>query len=79
MLLCQLAFALALRRWHCAPRGGGVKDLTAAARSALAGRSLTPSPDPRRAHESAEARWEKESSRRVDRFDESGVRAGALL
>jgi hypothetical protein len=31
---------------HCAPRGGGVKDLTAAARSALPGRSLTPSPDP---------------------------------
>jgi hypothetical protein len=29
---------LLLRRGHCAPRGGGVKDLTAAVRSALPGR-----------------------------------------
>jgi hypothetical protein len=41
MLLCQLAVAFSLRWWHCARCGGGVKDLTAAVRSALAGRSLS--------------------------------------
>ena len=50
---------LLLRRWHGAPRGGGVKDLTAAVRSALSGRSLTPSPDPGALTHQAEARQQK--------------------
>jgi hypothetical protein len=49
---------------HCAPRGGGVKDLTAAVRSALSGRSLTPSPDPGALTHQAEARQQKHQAAR---------------
>src|SRR5437660_11542182 len=61
MLLCQLAFAFC-SAGHCAPRGGGVKDLTAAVRSALPGRSLTPSPDPGALAHRAEGRREKDQA-----------------
>src|SRR5947209_432439 len=61
MLLCQLAFAFC-SAGHCAPRGGGVKDLTAAVRSALPGRSLTPSPDPGALAHRAEGRQEKDQA-----------------
>jgi hypothetical protein len=57
---------------HRAPRGG-VKDLTAAVRSTLPGRSLTPSPDPGALAHQAKARRGERSSSRVDRFGEGGV------
>jgi hypothetical protein len=70
---------VSLRRGHCAPCGGGVKDLTAAVRSALPGRSLTPSPDPGAlAHQAETGRGER-SGRWVGRFGEGGVGAGAGL
>jgi hypothetical protein len=64
MLLCQLAFAFCSAGGHCAPRGGGVKDLTAAVRSALSGRSLTPSPDPGALTHQAEAKQQKHQAAR---------------
>jgi len=70
---------LSLRRGHRAPRGGGVKDLTAAVRSALPGCSLTPLPDPGALAYQAEKGRGERSGRWVGRFGEGGVGAGAGL